>query len=581
MPEYQWIQTQDEIKGTIPTIMLSPYIGVDLETTSLVPWNGHILTVQVSTVNGDIFIFDARRLNLKPLFEVLKLYEGLVIIQNAKFDLKYIYHNYKFWWEAELYDPFIAHRLKNVGFATDWREKFLGLDRLVKGYLGREMDKEVRNSFQHTTGELTEAQLEYAAEDVEVLIPLYQRMRPRVLERQPERILDLEFSLLPVTASLEYNGIPFNARLWGEIADEKTELRADTMANIKEMFSKYIDWDINLNSWQQLLRAFAAMDLNIKRTNRQTLELHKHDHPVVEELLVYKKLQKAVSTYGHKYVENMSDDGRIYADFNQVGTDTGRYSCASPNLQQIPKEDVRYRHAFEAPEGYSVFTADLSQIEYRLAGVAAKEMPIIAEYLKEDPDFHQLAANLATRYAGREVTRDEGKTMNFSLIFQGGPYKLCDVLGLSKAESRSLYQAYWQGFSRLQKYMQREGYQTTVRGYSETFWGRRRFFNIPRGKDRKTQVRLAAIKREGGNHPIQGTAADLLKQAMADMFRPLWALDAKIVHTVHDEVVVIAPTEVESEVTYIIDKCMVEAGESIQDVVPTVVNISVAQTWTK
>jgi len=582
MIEYQWIQAQDEVKATIPNIMLSPYIGVDLETTSLVPWEGKMLTVQIATVKGDVYVFDARKLNLTPLFEVLKLYEGQVIIQNAKFDLKYIYHNFKFWWEAKLYDPFVAHRLRNVGFAQEWRDKFLGLDRLVAGYLGRDMDKEVRNSFQYTTGELTEAQLEYAAEDAAVLIPLYQKMRSRVLDRQPQRILDLEFSLLPVTASLEYNGIPFNPTLWGDIADEKKERRHEAKARIIEMIDPYIDWDINLNSWQQLLKAFRAMGLDdIKRTNRQTLELHKSDHPVIEELLVYKELQKAVSTYGRKYIDNMADDGRIYADFSQLGTDTGRYSCSGPNLQQIPKNDIRYRYAFEAPEGYVMLTADLSQIEYRLAGVAAKEVPIIAEYLKEDPDFHQLAANLATQYAGREVTRDEGKTMNFSLIFQGGPYKLCDVLGISKAESRRLYQAYWKGFSKLQGYMQREGYRATVKGYSETFWGRRRYFTIPKGKDRKTQARLAAIKREGGNHPIQGTAADLLKQAMAYMFRPLWDIGAKMVHTVHDEVVVETPEDVQNEAAYIIDKSMVRAGSEIQDVIPTVVNIIADKTWTK
>lgn len=578
---YQWIQSQAEIKNVLPKIMLSPYLGLDLETTSLVPWKGEILTVQISTVAGEVFIFDARRTNLQSLFDILELYEGLTIIQNAKFDLKFIYHNYKFWWKSKIYDPFIAHRLKNVGYAQDWREKFLGLDRLVSGYLGREIDKEVRNSFQYTVGDLTDAQLDYAAEDVAVLIPLYQKMRPRVLARQPKCILDLEFDLLPVTASLEYNGIPFNARLWSDIAVEKAELRLKTEQVIKEMMSDYIDWDINLNSWQQLLKVFRAMELDIQRTNKETLEAHKGDHPVIRELLAYKKLQKAVSTYGTKYIDNMSDDGRIYADFNQVGTDTGRYSCSSPNLQQIPKEDIRYRHAFEAPEGYVMLTTDLSQIEYRLAGVAAKEELIIAEYLKESPDFHQLAADLASQFAGREVTRDEGKTMNFSLIFQGGPYKLCDVLGITKAESMQLHAAYWKGFSRLQQYMHREGTQTISRGWSETLWGRRRYFSVPKGGDKKTQARLSAIRREGGNHPIQGTAADLLKQAMADMFRPLWNLNAKIVHTVHDEVVVLAPVAVQEDARNIINTCMVNAGEKIQNVVPTVVNTLIAQTWTK
>jgi DNA polymerase-1 len=546
-----------------------------------VPWKGQILTVQIATVNNGVYVFDARRLNLEPLFDALKLYAGLVIIQNAKFDLKFIYHNYKFWWEADMYDPFIAHRLKNVGYAKDWREKFLGLDRLAAGYLDISMDKEIRNSFQHTTGELTDEQLEYAAQDARILIPLYQQMRPLVLERQPQRILDIEFGLLPVTAALEYNGIPFNAQLWSDIADEKITNRADAAECIKDMLSDYIDWDINLNSWQQLLKAFKALGLDIKRTNKETLEAHKNDHPMIKELLRYKALQKAVSTYGHKYIEHMEDDGRIYANFNQVGTDTGRYSCSGPNLQQIPKEDVRYRHAFEAPLGWLMFTADLSQIEYRLAGVAANEESIIAEYLKEDPDFHQLAADLATQFASKDITRDEGKTMNFSLIFQGGPYRLCNVLGISKVESSGLYRAYWKGFSRLQQYMQQEGRQATIRGYSETFWGRRRYFSVPRGLDRKTQARLAAIRREGGNHPIQGTAADLLKKAMVDMFRPLWNLGAKMVHTVHDEVVVMAPIAVKEEVTHIINDCMIQAGVDIQDVVPTVVNITVAQTWTK
>lgn len=724
-----------EFSVALRQIMSSEVIGFDIESTSLNPRKGTLLTIQVATPEN-VWVFDARKLNLKPLMDHLKNYKGLVIIQNGKFDLQYIYDKFGFWWQANFYDPFIAHRLKNVGIARTYKDKFVGLDRLVKGYLQTDINKEVRESFQYVEdNELTSSQLQYAAEDASVLIPLWNAMQPRCANRQSETIYKLEFDLLPITASLEYNGVKLDTNYWTKIADEKASKRQELYDKIVDIFSEYIDWDINLNSWQQLLKAFKLMGFNLPNTQAATIAKHKNDHEVFKLLSEYKIMQKAVSTYGHGYLDHVAGDGRIYAEFNQVGTDTGRWSCSSPNLQQIPvRADDRYRKAFIAEDGNLIITSDLclhprtkiltadlkwiealevkegmelvgidedlpdkrgrrirktivekvstrvapsyliimeddteiiaseehpwlakkwpsslsgpyiwrktkdlvvgdgiakfvdvwedkwhrqgykkvksiefigdvelvsiqtstntfvaeglfthnSQIEYRLAGEFANSEVIITEYNKKEPDFHQLAADQAAKALGHPVKRSVGKTMNFALIYQAYYKKLTDVLECTDKEAKQLYDAYWTGFSDLKDYMKQKGYETLVKGYTETFWGRRRYFDIP-PDTRKNYWRRQAIKREGGNHPIQGSAADLLKKAMLYMFPQLHNLNSRLIHTVHDEVVVECPSnaEVVDECQYIIENSFIRAGSEIMERVPTKVDTNIESHWTK
>lgn len=562
----------------IAEIMCSPIIGFDIEATSLDPRKGTLLSIQIATLK-EVYVFNATKMNCFPMMAALEEYKGIIVIQNGKFDLQYIFHNFGFWWQGNFYDPYLAHRLKNVGYAKTYEEKFVGLDKLCKNYINVELNKGIRDSFQYSTGELTENQIKYGAKDAEVLIPLYYEMKDRVLERQPEKILKLEFNTIPVTAMMEYYGIRLGAKRWSEIAQEKTLRRTECKKEVLDVFSNYIDWDININSWQQLLKAFKILGFKLPNTQAKTINKFKHKHEIFKWLAEYKQLQKAVSTYGFKYLGNADENGDVYASFSQLGTDTGRYSCSKPNLQQVPvRADSRYREAFVAREGYSILTSDLSQAEYRAAGEFSGEKSILTEYNKESPDFHQLTATQMGEALGSTVERFVGKTANFALIYQGGPGRLVDLLECDMKTAKKLHKAYWEGYSTLKNYVVRKGYETLTKGYSETFWGRRRYFYVPQKAPRWL---TAQIMREGGNMPMQGSVADLLKAATVYMFPQLVEYGARLVLQVHDELVVEVPTEKLEEVTNIVESGLIKAGNEILFKVPTIVDSTVKPHWAK
>lgn len=577
---YQYLTDSSQLQQAINAIWDTRIIGVDTETTALHPKDGKLLTIQVATPNVT-YVCNATKFDLTPLYLNLLDYDGIVILQNGKFDLQFLYDQFGYWWQGKFYDPYIAHRLKNTGIAVTFEDKFVGLDRLSLGYLGHKLNKEIRNSFQFSTGELTDDQVLYAAEDAAILFPLYEAMRDKVLDRQPAIILDLEFGVLPVTAMIEYYGIGVNAESWEQIADEKAEQRTEQEAIAKEIFSQYIDWDINLNSWQQLKKAFnECIGFDLKDTQTKTFQKHRHKMPeLFDALIKYRELQTAVSRYGHNWLEHVDKNGNVHASFNQLGTDTGRYSCSDPALQTIPiRRDNRYREAFIARPGYNLITADYSQIEYRIAGEFSGEQSIIDEYLKSEPDFHQLTANKTATVLGKEVDRFTGKTMNFELIYGAGPGKLVEQLGCDMGTAKQLHSAFWNGYDRLHRYMYRTGYGGITQGYSETKMGRRRYFQIAQD----TQGwKIEKMQREAGNHPIQGSVADILKLATLLMFSKLVDRGSRLVHQVHDELIVEAPEDRAQEVAGIVKTDMVKAGQTVLEIVPVEVELHIGNTWSK
>lgn len=570
----------ENVGTTLSTVMLAPMLGLDVEATSLDQRTGTLLTVQIATPDR-CFVYDARRLDLGELFRTLEHYIGTIIIQNAKFDLQYIFANYGTWlYDRKFFDPFLAHRLKNMGYAKKKGEKFVGLDRLCKGYLDYVINKDIRESFQFVTGDLTDDQLYYAAEDAAILIPLYEKMLPALQERQPRRIIEMEMSLLPVTGSMEFYGVHIDHHKWMGIAEEKELLIQDWREKFQAAFESYGWGDINPNSPKQLKEAFLEVGVKLPDTEAKTIIKFKSKAPhLFGPLIEYKKYRQATTTFGRKWLRHADKNSNVYASFNQLGTDTGRYSCSTPNLQNIPvRDDVRYREAFIARNGYQIIAADLSQIEYRIAGEFSNELSIIQEYNKVDPDFHQLAADRAGEAMGQVIARATGKTMNFALLYQAGPGKLVDVMGCDMGTAKRLHKAYWEGFSNLQRYMKRTGYEARVRGYAETYLGRKRYFSTPPGAP---NWMIKAIEREGGNMPIQGTAADILKQATLLMFEPFLQSGARLIHQVHDEVVVEVPNEHIEETVDVIRESFKRAGSEMLDLVPVITNIDVNSCWSK
>lgn len=580
--EYLYVDTANVRDVSLLDIMNSPVLGVDVESTGLNPKYETLLSVQIATPNNT-YVYDARKLDLTPLMLQLKDYGGTVVMQNGSFDLKWLYHNYNFWWTSPtFFDTFHAQRLKNIGLAKTYEEKFMGLDKLTLGYLQYEVNKDIRDSFQFVGDDaLTDQQLYYAAEDAAILLPLWRVMESRVRGRHSDFIIDLEMSLLPITASMEYWGIPINRQLWEYIAIEKEKERDLSREEFVTLMSDYGWPEINPNSWKQLKKAFNEdVGISIKDTTMDTFKDNRHYAPeLIDPLIRYKKLRQPTTTFGKKWLRHVTEDGNVYASFNQLGTDTGRYSSDSPNLQNIPvRDDPRYREAFIAREGHVIITADLSQAEYRIAGELSNEDVITDEYNKTNPDFHQLTATQAGDFLDSSIQRSTGKTMNFALIYQAGPGRLIRLLGCNMATAKRLHAAYWGGYPKLHSFMLKTGVQARVSGYSETKLGRRRYFKLPQGAPKWM---LREIERQGGNMPIQGAVADILKIATLKMFPEFERVDAKLISQIHDEIVVDVKPEFVEETKHIINKFMKYAGGLVLEKTPVITDFIVLDHWSK
>lgn len=578
------ITEQNEVSEVVIDIMMSPLLGFDIEATGLSPHNDKLLLLQLASPDTT-WVFDATRVNLHELFDVLRFYEETVVVQNGIFDLQFLYDDFGFWWQSpKFFDPYLMHRLKNIGVPKKFEEKYLGLDALAKAYLDVDLSKEVRDSFQYVEpgDEFSEEQLRYAALDAEILIPLYREMLPKVEARQSKAIIALENDSLPVTAQMEYVGMRVDTDLWMSLALEKEAAQAEAGARANAALMEVgAPEPINLNSHKQIKEAVLKhRRIQLKDTALDTIRSAAHRWPdFFEPLIEYKEYRQGCTTFGRKWLRHVGEDGIARGEFHQLGTDTGRYSSSKPNFQNIPvRGDGRYRDAFIAREGYSLITTDLSQIEYRLAAEFSGEQIIIQEYLKESPDFHQLTADAASKVLGIEVPRFYGKTMNFALIYQAAPSRLIPLLHCSMAEAKQLHHAYWASYPTLRNYMISQGQQARLRGYAETKLGRRRYALIPKGTN---PWYISEIERQLGNMPIQGSAADIVKYAALFMFPKVQELGGNILNQVHDELIVEVPQGSEEVGVDIVESAFVRAGEMVLEVIPTVANSKVGDRWMK
>lgn len=326
---------------------------------------------------------------------------------------------------------------------------------------------------------------------------------------------------------------------------------------------------LNLSSASQLLTALNQLGIPVTSTKEEALEEYASTHPMVAELLAWKKLEHFCNAFGEKLLEYIQDDGRIHAHFAQVGAVSGRIICSKPNLQQIPKkreqeaEEEDIRRCFVAPAGSVLLTSDLSNIELRILAEVSYDETMLRLFA-EGRDLHAETAKLMFRLPAETntkehlyqgvVVREIAKQINYGLSYGMSAYGLADRVNVSVDEARNLMRIYAQTYPGADRWLRQAAQRAQKCGYAASCSGRKRFFSFT-GIDKAQRGSLERISR---NHPIQATNADILKRAMAILYEVLPA-GAHLVLVVHDEIVIECPEPLVEQTTILLKEALVEA----------------------
>jgi DNA polymerase-1 len=416
-------------------------------------------------------------------------------------------------------------------------------------------------------------------------------------------LAEVELPLEPVLALMEATGIRIDTAYLAELS---VELGAQ-LEHLVTQAQAAAGVDFNLASPKQLGELlFETLGLDRKKsrktktgwsTDAAVLEKLEDDHPVVPPVLEHRILSKLKSTYVDALPLLVEPEtGRVHTDFNQAVTATGRLSSSNPNLQNIPirtEFSRRIRKAFLPEEGWSLISADYSQIELRILTHLCGEEVLVEAYRNGD-DVHALTARLLLEKD--EVSADErrlGKTINFGVIYGMGAQRLARETALSQAQAKEFLSLYKQRYPKVFAFLELQERLALSRGYVETILGRRRPFAFDphglgrlRGKD-PLEIELEVARRAGmeaqqlraaANAPIQGSSADIIKLAMVRLHHELIArhLPARLLLQVHDELVLEAAPEA-LEVVRQLTKTTMEGA--LQLSVPLVVETGVGPNW--
>lgn len=328
------------------------------------------------------------------------------------------------------------------------------------------------------------------------------------------------------------------------------------LSSLETTIHKLAGVDFNINSPKQmgevLYDKLGLKPKNQKKTatgQRSTreseLEKMKDDHEIIPAILRYRELQKLVSTYIDNLPKMVGEDGRLRTTFLQTGASTGRMASQNPGLQNIPvrtAESKAIRQAFVASEGFEMVSIDYSQIELRIAAILSRDEKLI-EIFKNDEDVHAGVASRVFGVSQHEVTsemRRKAKVINFGILYGMGVNALRQNLGegTSREEAQEFLNAYFNTFTRLAEYLEETKAAARTQGYTETLFGRRRYFP---GITSSAPFIRAAAERMAINAPVQGTAADIMRIAMNNIYAYLEAEklfdDVRMLLAVHDELV--------------------------------------------
>lgn len=577
------ITTPDELQAAVAQLAAETFIGFDTETTGLDPHRARLRLLQFATPS-ESFILDAFHFPagaLKPLLDLLAANRPIKVAHNAKFDAEFLlqHHGVRL---GAVFDTYLASLLISAGNESDRH----GLEPVAARYLNVELDK----SFQVSdwSGELSESQLEYAARDAQVLLPLREKLQAKIDELELMAAAKLEFDCINAMAAMELAGIYLEADCWRaqvertKAAYDKAaaELRKELSAGLPQMsLFEEATSSINLDSPVQVREALARLGVKVESTSEWRLHNLARDHEVIAKLLDYRGLSKSLSAYGLSLIEQINPvTGRIHANFRQIGSPTGRMGCTSPSLHQIPHEK-HYRECFRAPAGRKLVVADFSQIEMRILAEFSGDDALLAAF-NSGADLHRITASNMLGVPLEEVTaeqRSKAKGLNYGIVYGMGAEGLANRINCSVSEAEGLIHKYFAAYPGVARWLQNAADSAVRDSRSRSASGRLWIFRL----DPKDRQQLGALKRVGKNAPIQGTGSDLFKRAVKMVDDKLQGHDAQVVHCIHDEIVVECNEAIADKIAQLVSITMIKAGKEFLPRVPVEAAAEVTDAWLK
>jgi len=589
--QYQLVKTADELRRAVEQLSSRPAIGVDTETTDLDPYLARLRLIQLATSDG-VFIVDVNQFAnedlkngeaLAPLRRLLTAPRPIKIAHNAKFDAKFLKHNLGVD-VVGLFDTLLASQLVSAG---DIEERH-GLEAIAGRYLNEAVDKSERLS--NWEFELSESQLQYAARDAAVLLPLREKLIDKIKSNGLIQCAQLEFECVMPVVDLELTGFFMEKQRWLEQLGIVEERRAELANELQEMLGEGVAQaslfgppraNINLDSQQQVTEALTRLGIPLPDSTRNwKLQPLAAQYPIVAKLLEYRTMQKALTSYGQNMIEFINPrTGRLHADFRQIGAPTGRFACTNPNIQQVPHA-VEYRRCFMGhPNGRKLVIADYSQIELRILAEFSGDQAFMDAF-RSGADLHKVTAAQVFGVSQDQVTkeqRDFAKRLNFGVVYGIGAQRFSMMTGVGVPEAEDVLKRYFATYRGLDRFLRESANRAVTDKEARTGSGRLVKFNF----DPSDRQQVSMTQRNGKNAPIQGTSADILKRALRLLNDELRQTSAKIVNIIHDEIVVEVDEAEASGVAQTVERAMCAAGEEYLTTVPVKVESQIASEWTK
>jgi len=577
MNSYKYLPDDDNALELINGLASEKVLAIDTETTGLDPLNDRLRLIQIASFNTPVLVIDYWKCEpgVKEALRTLLSNDAVKVFQNAKFDINFL-KSEKIVLGGPIFDTMIAGRLL---WSPSGPPGF-SLAALSEFFLGETLPKEEQTS--DFSGDLRKEQLEYAARDASVLLELRSIMAPALKANGLVDIAKIEFNCTRAVADIEYRGIAIDRNNWEKLTEvtraahetaEKDLLSyAGNTVVQPDFFGNTTTVGINLNSNQQVLELLAKNGVNVPDTSKYSLSQYK-EKPVVKSLHEYRKASKMLSGFLDPLPTFInSKTGRIHAHYSQIGAYSGRMSCTGPNMQQIPR-DNEFRKCFIPAPGKMFILADYSQIELRVAAQISHDERMIEAY-RHGGDLHRLTASLITGTPLNQITKQQrqaAKAVNFGLIFAMGARGLQSYAGdtygveMTLDEAEAFRDRYFLAYKGIKKW--HDSIKAKPPRVSRSLTGRRYFHREDTG--------LAALY----NTPVQGTAADIVKNALGKLMDTLSDIDAGIVAVVHDEILIEAAEKDAEEAAVILKNTMESAGEQFMVDVPLVADAHLASSW--
>ena len=549
--DYQLIDNEKKRREFLQIIKTKDFFSLDTETTDIDPIKAELVGMSFSFAENQAFYVpipshkeEALKI-VKEFKEVLENEQTTKIGQNIKYDIL-VLATYGIEVKGPLFDTMIAHYV----LQPELRHNMDYLAEIYLNYRTIHIEELIGNKGKNQANMRDlppESVYKYACEDADITLKLQ-----RVLEKElhasgvASLFYDIEMPLVPVLAYMEKNGVRVDTNTLKETSTHFT-IR---MNQIEKEIHQLAGMEFNVSSPKQVgevLFDHLKVVFNAKKTktgqyvtSEEVLESLRGKHEIVGKILDYRGLKKLLSTYLDALPLLINPQtGKIHTSFNQTVTATGRLSSSNPNLQNIPirnEDGKEIRKAFVPEEGCEFFSADYSQIELRIMAHLCGDPNMIEAFL-EGNDIHTATAAKVYKIGINEVTREQrskAKTANFGIIYGISVFGLAERMNVPRSEAKELIDEYFQTYPKIKEYMNKSIEIARDKGYIETIFGRKRF--LPDINSHNAVVRGYA-ERNAINAPIQGSAADIIKVAMVNIYRRFMSenIRSKMIIQVHDE----------------------------------------------